>query len=202
MKSITMNIGYILKSVIALTTLYLICLFLDSHYTNHIAIYPASLSEYDSSHDSSIQFGSKHCGCPIPHLVPQDASDIKFEETTCGHRAFQRGAHQKVISYTYYQHTKTSPHVKLRYFKGIRYNLQNVTKLYPGWIMRLYFDIEREDYKTKEMLCELLCTYTNFDICKVDELPGTPRHNTKDVYPLNWRFFPTLDPQVSQWMNN
>ncbi len=34
-------------------------------------------------------------------------------------------------------------------------------------------------------------------MCHASELPGTPMVNAEDVFAMNWRFFPTLDPQVN-----
>ena len=45
-------------------------------------------------------------------------------------------------------------------------------------------------------LCQLACQYSNFDLCYIQERPGTPIHNASKVFAMNWRFFPTLDPQV------
>ena len=66
---------------------------------------------------------------------------------------------------------------------------------YPGWVMRLYFDLARTDPVLK-MFCDLACSDNNLDICYIRELPGTPMIDASKVFPMNWRFFPTLDPQV------
>ena len=62
--------------------------------------------------------------------------------------------------------------------------------------MRLYTDYETED-QIFEKLCHLACRHQNLDICLVKELPGTPLSDASKYFPMNWRFFPTLDPQVS-----
>ena len=81
------------------------------------------------------------------------------------------------------------------FFEGIIGNLKLIPKFYPGWIMRLYTDLDRNDPKLKE-ICDIACSDNNIDICLVDKLPGTPTTNATNVYARNWRFFPTLDPQV------
>ena len=45
-------------------------------------------------------------------------------------------------------------------------------------------------------LCNLACTDTNIDLCNVRQLPGKPMPNAIKVFPMNWRWFPTMDPQV------
>ena len=68
-------------------------------------------------------------------------------------------------------------------------------KYYPGWIVRLYTDYDIED-SIFEKLCNLACRHSNLDICHVKDLPGTPFSDASKFFPMNWRFFPTMDPQV------
>ena len=84
---------------------------------------------------------------------------------------------------------------KKGYFEGIVGNLELIPKYYPGWIMRLYYDLDKNDPVLKD-LCELACQDNNLDICDAKHLPGTPFKDASKVFAMNWRFFPTLDPQV------
>jgi hypothetical protein len=70
---------------------------------------------------------------------------------------------------------------------------------YPGWVMRLYFDLDSKDSLLKT-LCDLACSDNNLDICYVGKLPGTPMVNAAKVFARNWRMFPTLDPQVISYI--
>ena len=45
-------------------------------------------------------------------------------------------------------------------------------------------------------LCHLACTNTHLDLCNIRGLPGSPVANAANIFAMNWRFFPTLDPQV------
>jgi hypothetical protein len=81
------------------------------------------------------------------------------------------------------------------YFEGIKENLKMMPVLYPGWVMRLYFDLDQNDPVLK-MVCDLACSDINLDICYVAKLPGTPMIDATKVFAMDWRFFPTLDPQV------
>ena len=45
-------------------------------------------------------------------------------------------------------------------------------------------------------LCELACSNSHLDLCNVRQLPGNPVRDASDVFPMNWRFLPPLDPQV------
>ena len=83
------------------------------------------------------------------------------------------------------------------YFEGIKDTLDLMPKYYPGWILRLYVDYDSIDVPLRK-LCDLACNpkYSNFDICHVKQLPGTPLSDASKIFGMNWRFFPTLDPQV------
>ena len=45
-------------------------------------------------------------------------------------------------------------------------------------------------------LCDLACSNSHLDLCNVRSLPGTPVKDARKIFAMNWRFFPTLDPQV------
>ena len=62
--------------------------------------------------------------------------------------------------------------------------------------MRLYFDAY-EDQNVLVHICALACHDSNLDLCNVRKLPSTPMLDASKVYPMNWRFFPVLDPQVN-----
>ena len=81
------------------------------------------------------------------------------------------------------------------FLEGILGNLELMPKYYPGWIMRLYTDYDIEDPIYRK-LCDLACHHSNLDICHVKDLPGTPFLDASKFFPMNWRFFPTMDPQV------
>ena len=38
-------------------------------------------------------------------------------------------------------------------------------------------------------------------ICNASQLPGKPVRNASDIKPENWRFFSTVDPQVSVFLS-
>ena len=82
--------------------------------------------------------------------------------------------------------------------EGILGNLKLMPKYYPGWIMRLYTDYDTEDPIYRK-LCNLACHHSNLDICHVKDLPGTPFSDASKFFPMNWRFFPTMDPQVGSY---
>ena len=121
----------------------------------------------------------------------------QFSETTCSISAFKRGPNQKVISYVFYGDSNSKNHKTRRYFEGIKSNLELMKELYgSSWIMRLYYDLDPADQELMAQLCDLACVDPQLDLCNVRSLPGTPVEDASNMFAMNWRFFPTLDPQV------
>ncbi len=101
-----------------------------------------------------------------------------------------------MIGFSFYGDINSDYSKKKGYFEGIVGNLELMPKYYPGWTMRLYYDLDKSDPVFKD-LCELACKNDILDICNAKDLPGTPFVDSSKVFAMNWRFFPTLDPQVS-----
>jgi len=120
-----------------------------------------------------------------------------YWKTTCSTDAVRRGAGQRVAAYSFYGSATTARHKAKKYFAGIVENLALLPQLYPGWVMRLYYDLDPGDPSLAQ-LCELACGAggAHLDLCEVRRLPGTPMRDAHRVFAMNWRFFPTLDPQV------
>ena len=146
--------------------------------------------------NNGIEFKMKYCECQR-HLseVQENPSGLILNQTTCSSDAFYRGPHQKVISFSFYGDINSEKSKMKGFFEGIIGNLKLIPKFYPGWIMRLYYDLDKKNPVLKD-ICELACNDNNLDLCEVKHLPGTPVVNATDIFAMNWRFFPTLDPQV------
>ncbi len=50
-----------------------------------------------------------------------------------------------MVGFSFYGDRNTDLQKKKGYFQGIVGNLELMPTFYPGWIMRLYFDLEEED---------------------------------------------------------
>ena len=124
-----------------------------------------------------------------------------FNSTTCGWSAYQRGSHQKIVGFSFYGNSNSSVHNAKQYFVGIEENLEKMTELYgEDWVMRLYYDLEPSDQQLMGQLCDLACANNNIDLCNIRKLPGTPVEDATKIFAMNWRFFPTLDPQVDIYL--
>ena len=134
------------------------------------------------------------------HDDTSDNSKIAFEQTTCSEGAFRRGKGQKIIGFSYFRPPTDTLAMFSRmkdYIGGVKENLDLMPKYYgDGWVMRLYLDFSSLNPKLQKHICELACDYHYFDICDVRHLPGNPINDATKIYAANWRFFPTLDPQV------
>ena len=128
----------------------------------------------------------------------EHSDSISINETTCSPDAFQRGGGQKIVGFSFYGDPSSTVGIQRGYFGGISENLQLIQIYYPNWIMRVYVHLDDSD-PVFNALCRLACSNPNLDICDVKDLPGTPLKDTSKVFAMNWRFFPTLDPQV--WSN-
>ena len=74
-------------------------------------------------------------------------------------------------------------------------NLALMPKYFPDWVIRVYVDMDPEHPDMKD-LCLAACNSTQLDICLSRKLPGTPVKDCTNIFPMIWRYFPVLDPQV------
>jgi len=150
--------------------------------------------------EDEIEFTLENCGCRRRLQFNANPEDLSFNQTTCGKDAFMRGPHQKIVGFSFYGDINSDYSKKKGYFEGIIGNLELMPKYYPGWVMRLYYDLDAKDPVFQD-LCQLACKHKNLDICDAKHLPGTPFIDASRVFAMNWRFFPTLDPQVDFYVS-
>ena len=50
-------------------------------------------------------------------------------------------------------------------------------------------------------LCDMACKNRYLDLCDAGRLPGAPMKDARKLFPMLWRFFPTLDPQVEVFLS-
>jgi len=186
--------------------------FSNSHcIQNGIQELPKFKLVYKKEGSNEIRFKLEHCNCerkiiPLMNAVNLtserngESREILTNETTCSSDAYLRGVGQKVVSYSFYGDIHTSESKKKGYFEGIAGNLELMSTYYPGWVMRVYYDLDDNDPITQE-LCDLACKSSILDLCYVRSLPGLPRADASTMFPMVWRFFPTLDEQVDVFVS-
>ena len=101
--------------------------------------------------------------CRCYRSLSQDSlthsANISLSNTTCSEEAYYKGSRQKVISFTYFEPSQSegeavpSNKTNRDYFLGIRENLRLVKTFYPGYNMRLYYQVFTERIRTE--LCHL-----------------------------------------------
>ena len=89
--------------------------------------------------------------------------------------------------------------VKRKYFLGIKENLNLMRKFYPGWTMRLYYQVNEYQGDVMKKLCQLACTEPELDLCDASDNPKLG--NATMLYPLLWRFLPVIDRQVDYFLS-
>jgi len=158
-------------------------------------------SDEEEDTPAVLSFPLQHCNCSRTltlnsSLIPA----VPYNTTTCSQDAYNRGNNQKVVGFSFYGSPGSSKHKANKYFSGIEENLALLPTFYPGWTIRLYYDLEEGD-PLLEDICGLACKDVNIDLCYVKELPGNPLQDAAHVFPMMWRFFPTLDPQVDLFVS-
>ncbi|CAB4060741.1 unnamed protein product [Lepeophtheirus salmonis] len=136
-------------------------------------------------------------------MIPIEIYDVSrkklsVNDTTCSFNAFKRGPDQKVIGFTFYEpNPENTNKLNREYFEGISENLRLISKFYPGFVMRLYYQARESD--TIKKLCNISCSNSHLDLCDITEIPMLG--NSSVLYPLLWRFLPVLDKQVSLFLS-
>ncbi|XP_043200505.1 uncharacterized protein LOC122369664 [Amphibalanus amphitrite] len=112
--------------------------------------------------------------------------------SSCGMTADIRGAKQNVISFSFYGNASSV------FFGGIEANLAKVPEIYPGWVVRVYNDINMSEPRQRELVCDVQCRYDNVDFCDVHDLPGLGDLSKK--FGMIWRFMPLADDTVERFI--
>lgn len=146
----------------------------------------------DGSHQMHQVCRNRKCPRALrPRLVTVYQGQVNM--SSCDDQATARGPHQKVVAYSLYGDMYS------KYFNGTPYNVEAVARMYPGWTMRLYHNLDLKDNVVSEVLCEMWCNNDHLDICDVRQLPsgiGDQRH----IFGMIWRFFVMGDPLVERFL--
>ncbi|XP_037071430.1 uncharacterized protein LOC119092579 [Pollicipes pollicipes] len=124
-------------------------------------------------------------GCTCQRPLPSGARRVV---STCAGFATLRGPDQWVVSFSWFGGVDGA------YFAGIAANAARMTRVYPGWVMRVYYS--DPDGLLLPSLCPLACRYTHLDFCEVSgaaQLASQPG--------VLWRFLPLTDPAVERFIS-
>ena len=131
------------------------------------------------------------CSRNLPKQTHITNQHHNLENTTCSDHAYARGSEQKVMAFSFYEKDpaqaqarelsgKVEGNVNMFYFAGLEINLELLPKHYPGWVIRLYHDIEETD-PLMDTLCEYYCKYSYLDLCNAKNLP-TPVLQGRSIF--------------------
>ena len=136
----------------------------------------------------------------MKHLFDLSKNEMKNTIFTCGlYNSLRRGKAQKVISYSLYNKNTF-------YYDKLRDISKQLKTLYPGWIMRVYYDNSID----KSIICEIECQkddngvlLDNADFCDINniklQLNSLNNTNSLDasyIHAMIWRWFPLGDSFV------
>jgi hypothetical protein len=155
---------------------------------------------YQVSKKDFIELNSR-CSCRKEKIIIYEFNK-DHENTNCDlFNVLRRGYGQKIVSYSLYG-------TKELYYKELKYLSELVTKYYPTWTIRIYYD----DTINSTVICEYECLKNeitgnyvdNIDFCNINEIPfGSPKStwNAKFMHSMKWRFLPIGDPFVDMFMS-
>ena len=121
--------------------------------------------------------------CPCRRELPPANLTHLLSDTTCSEHAHARGAGQKVVAFSFYEKDEKMASARKEtgdgeknvngfYFQGFQTNIDLLTKHYPGWVIRVYHDIEESDPLTR-IFCEFSCKYELVDLCNARHIPAS-----------------------------
>ena len=112
--------------------------------------------------------------------------------SSCNQYTSQLGSGQKVLTYTYFTPwmSKIKDERKTpadEYYMLLEPLAVNISRLYPGWRMRIYHNITEDDEVFPQM-CDLYCRYPHVDTCDMRQHPT--EGDLQDRFPagMMWRF--------------
>lgn len=109
----------------------------------------------------------------------------KLTPSLCDNFSSMRNPGQKIVSYSFYGNSSEIS-IQNRYLGNIQSRAEEIRRLYPDWIMRIYYDLEDNDVFVKEKLCQIWCQNQHVDLCDVTDLPLIG--NLKELQPVGKSF--------------
>ncbi|XP_037069613.1 uncharacterized protein LOC119090994 [Pollicipes pollicipes] len=140
---------------------------------------------------ATAQYQLPGCACRRSY-DPAAVRRLNGTRSSCGGFADLRGPGQNVISFSFYGNASSV------FFGGIEANLREVPSVYPGWVVRVYHDIDLSQPGQSQLVCRVACRYDNVDFCDVRNLPGLGDLSKK--FGMIWRFMPLADDTVERFI--
>lgn len=163
----------------------------------------ASLSSLEKRFKSQENFWQDILARP-PLVIP---TGVYIGPSTCSDYSSVLGSGQRVLSYTYYTPWRNArkqymengkpTDTEERFLELLNPLVKEAAAIYPGWRMRIYHNVTKEDTQAFSTFCQLYCDHEFVDLCDARQLPGIGDLNTKFPIGRFWRFQVLADPTVS-----
>ena len=109
--------------------------------------------------------------------------------SSCNEFTDRLGAGQRVLSYSYYTpeqiSEKTDEYLRdrhwFRYLGLVEQLLKDLVDLYPGWRMRIYHNVTKDQADQAQYLCQLYCKHQILDLCHVRDIPELVKHQVRSL---------------------
>ena len=143
--------------------------------------------------DKTISYRRQTCSCTRPVLEHKSNLLIVDEPSIslCSQYSTLRGSHQQIIAISMYgpqENSLFSFNASLTFLYEL---IGDMTKTYPGWILRIYHDTSIKE----NIICPIECAHNHVDFCNASSL-GTLGSVSDYIPPKIWRFLPVGDPLV------
>ena len=113
--------------------------------------------------------------------------------SSCNQFTSMLGSGQNVLSYTYFTpwSSKLKDGNSDQYYMLLEPLAVNISKLYPGWRMRIYHNITEDDEVFPHM-CDLYCNHPHVDTCDMRLHPTEGDLQERFPAGMMWRFLVSL----------
>ncbi|CAL4087839.1 unnamed protein product, partial [Meganyctiphanes norvegica] len=146
------------------------------------------------------------CGCQRHAKLPKGMSfssltpisdilhaiETSYGGSSCSAEATFRGPSQYVVSLSVFGIFPNE------YYSGIQHIVEQVATLYPGWVMRLYHDLDIHDEHQQAWLCQLTCMNSHIDLCNIRNITGLG--DISSSHGQVWRMAVIGDPLVKHYI--
>ncbi|XP_046638634.1 uncharacterized protein LOC124316732 [Daphnia pulicaria] len=123
----------------------------------------------------------------------------KEVQSTSSRAADRRGPHQKVISYSIYGNFSLTDVVH-KYLRPFKETIKIIPLIYPGWIVRIYHNLTKDETETWKFLKNTLDLGAgHVDLCNATDI--IEKRKLADLFAMTWRWLPLLDDMVDTLMS-
>ena len=201
---------FIRKSIFLVTILlasFCLLIQLSTNTKSDSSITSCNVEEQSKTRAAQKFHISSMCNCSkrVP-IGGDESSGFKW----CSDESSIRGRHQKIITYTVFGDAQDDASVFRRYFSSIRNISQTASKMYPGWVMRIYHNVVESQSEAQKQLCKVFCRHPSIDLCSINRIADQIQPNSttpidpkliRGLNPKMFRYLVMLDPNVDVFIS-